>query len=699
MIRRSPLANLLAMSAMCTLLSEPVLAQQQQTAAYFEFDTTVPLSAAEHMTLARVGEPIRADASLEGLRSNPTAELERVVREACGENRLGAAQPNLYSRALELNRQLLARIENTGRSVTTTTALREALASQGVPLRDETADAAVPIDIPFCISPGDAVIDIAAGETIDRILKRVYPGDEPPTHYEAIYAANTVFLEGRRRETQSCATISGPREIVACLNGFLRQGDRVQLPAQRRSVSVGVDQAEIGMLLHRFRALTLEARSDGVRFVDAVAPPTGAPNCSARPSGGAFPFDSADIWRRYTEERGRAPSPRASVIGIIDAGVQGPEPQLPEVLFTHKAGAGPELHGTGISNHGYIRPYRNDPARSHGTQVADLATGGSAFRSGVSASGAASPIELRVYSLATGQRRHSIGPTDALYGVNYLLRADREYREVRAQVVNLSLEQSDGEPDWDRTLIDDSTVLFVAAAGNDQRYLETDNRVFPAAFGGAGRSNLLTVAALDRAGALAPFSNYGADIVDIAAPGCEIRVMDETFAARDRWGTSFAAPQVSFAAALVSSLSPQRPTAAALKQRIIYAADFQPALTSDVRLGATLNVARAIAVNSDVLTTGANVDTGVLTATSALARICREQTITNVRRLIGVRTGPSEYRVDRYFVASNGAVRTRRCARATIASGSLVFRPHSGSAPIDLATLERFDLLLNDTRA
>ncbi|PFP29278.1 hypothetical protein COJ96_11490 [Bacillus sp. AFS073361] len=66
--------------------------------------------------------------------------------------------------------------------------------------------------------------------------------------------------------------------------------------------------------------------------------------------------------------------------------------------------------------------------------------------------------------------------------------------------------------------IANSGTLFVAAAGNDG--LDNDEGgAYPASFESA---NILSVAAVDNKGILAPFSNYGYESVDVAAPGVDI---------------------------------------------------------------------------------------------------------------------------------------------------------------------------------
>lgn len=98
-------------------------------------------------------------------------------------------------------------------------------------------------------------------------------------------------------------------------------------------------------------------------------------------------------------------------------------------------------------------------------------------------------------------------------------------------------------------------VVFVASAGNSGWTLDGSNH-FP---GGLPLSNLITVGSTDADGRVSAFSNRAGQggEVTLAAPGSQIVVgVDADGRAIVSQGTSFSAPQVSGAAALLKSLDP-----------------------------------------------------------------------------------------------------------------------------------------------
>jgi len=282
--------------------------------------------------------------------------------------------------------------------------------------------------------------------------------------------------------------------------------------------------------------------------------------------GGDNDIDAPEAWENTTG------SPEY-LIGVVDSGVDWDHPDLNANIWTNPG----EIPGnsTDDDGNGYVDDVRgwdfldtdNDPGDTivgHGTQVAgviaaelnDVGTGDGVV--GVAPN--AKIIPLRV-GAAGGP-----DPDATVAAINYLvdLKTDHE-QDIRA--INISL---GFWPSWAAfaTAIDeaeDAGILIIAAAGNYPGGLDIDTYpVYPASY---TNDNVITVAASDDADDLSSFSNYGDVSVDLVAPGEGIYTTEMGGGtAEDIDGTSFAAPAVAGAVALVASAWPTttrtRPTSA-----------------------------------------------------------------------------------------------------------------------------------------
>ena len=138
-------------------------------------------------------------------------------------------------------------------------------------------------------------------------------------------------------------------------------------------------------------------------------------------------------------------------------------------------------------------------------------------------------------------------------------------------------------------------ILFVAAAGNAGQDNDGSTRVYPASY---DLDNIITVAAGNKQDKLAWFSNYGAESVDIMAPGDSIlstsisQIWDRR-THKVQSGTSMATPLVAGAAALLKSENPAL-SAVELKEILMETADILPGLSGKVKSAGRLNLYRAL---------------------------------------------------------------------------------------------------------
>lgn len=142
-----------------------------------------------------------------------------------------------------------------------------------------------------------------------------------------------------------------------------------------------------------------------------------------------------------------------------------------------------------------------------------------------------------------------------------------------------------------KKLIDASpNTMFVMAAGNDG----TDNDVVPTSPANVKKTNTLTVAATNGLDKLASFSNYGAEMVDVAAPGVGIESSIPGNEMIMLSGTSQAAPYVTRAVASVLDTNPRLRTVD-MRDIIMGTVDKKDWLEGKVKTGGIVNVKRAVA--------------------------------------------------------------------------------------------------------
>jgi subtilisin family serine protease len=137
-----------------------------------------------------------------------------------------------------------------------------------------------------------------------------------------------------------------------------------------------------------------------------------------------------------------------------------------------------------------------------------------------------------------------------------------------------------------------ANILFIAAAGNETNNND-QNPSYPASYN-AELDNVISVAATDHNDNLSDFSNYGAQSVDIAAPGSGILSTVPGDDYGNKSGTSMATPHVSGAAVLIKARFPTLGYKE-IKTRLLGSVDILPSLEGKVSTGGRLNAHRALA--------------------------------------------------------------------------------------------------------
>lgn len=193
------------------------------------------------------------------------------------------------------------------------------------------------------------------------------------------------------------------------------------------------------------------------------------------------------------------------VIAVLDTGVDLTHPDLAGNLWDDPADPGDDDHGFDFVDD----DADPDDYQFHGTHVAGTAA--AIDENGEGIAGVAPDAEIMAVRVLDGDG--SGNSAEIAEGIEYAA-------EKGAGVINMSLGGPGGGA-GDQLMFDaieiaaaEDTVV-VAAAGNEG----VDNDDDPHTPCALSNPNLICVAAINRSGGLAGFSNWGAETVDIAAPG------------------------------------------------------------------------------------------------------------------------------------------------------------------------------------
>ena len=295
-------------------------------------------------------------------------------------------------------------------------------------------------------------------------------------------------------------------------------------------------------------------------------------------------IDGYEAWDTRTSAAG-------IVVAVIDSGTQWNHPDLDANIWSNSD----EIPGNGIDddNNGYVDDIRGwdfynndnnpDDGDGHGTHVAG--TIGAEGNNGIGVAGVAWDVQIMPLRF--------IGPfggstSDAIAAVNYAVANG-------AQISNNSW----GGGGYSSAMVSAlnnaqaNNHLFVAAAGNDG--VNTDNTPhYPSSY---TNNNIISVAGTDNRGLLVDnsvwASNYGANSVDIGAPGNDIA---STYSGSSYvWssGTSMASPHVSGAAALVWAQNPGW-SYAQVRDQLLNTAVPNASLAGNCVTGGVLNIEAAL---------------------------------------------------------------------------------------------------------
>ncbi len=279
-------------------------------------------------------------------------------------------------------------------------------------------------------------------------------------------------------------------------------------------------------------------------------------------------------------------------VGVVDQGYMYEHEDL-----RNNAGVNPgEIPGNGIDDdkNGYIDDvygwsfYDNAPtiyngSDFHGTHVAGIigAEGGN----GIGVAGVVWNVKLLGAKFIEGTTGNAFA---AALAIDYFI-ALKTKQKLNIVALCCSWEGSASSKNLEAAIkrANKAGILIIAAAGNSASNNDK-TAVYPASYKG---DNIISVASINRAGNLSSFSNYGANTVDIAAPGEVIisTYLNNGYAAMS--GTSMAAPHVAGAAALYASTHPGA-SMKEIRTAIMNAAIPTPSLSGKCVTGGRLDISR-----------------------------------------------------------------------------------------------------------
>lgn len=292
--------------------------------------------------------------------------------------------------------------------------------------------------------------------------------------------------------------------------------------------------------------------------------PRGDLQAAAKAKWNLAAVHAAEAWARGLTGQGVK-------VAVIDSGVD----------YNHKnlgAAFGPNPGFDFVSHD--ARPFDDN---SHGTAVAGLIAAQGSERNQAGLAPGSTVLSYKVFD------PYGLTTSAALYGA-----FDRAIRDGAKVIVCAWATKRYSEALARATqLAEEKGVLVVTSAGDQGEDLRVTAQ-YPAAYNRA--PHVLTVTALDKNNALSTVSgrhaNYGAGIVDLAAPGVELEVLGPRSDYLTRTGTDLAAAHVAGVAALVWEKYPAA-TAAEVKDRILRGARREVKLQNQVTEGRVLDAAGA----------------------------------------------------------------------------------------------------------
>jgi subtilisin family serine protease len=300
------------------------------------------------------------------------------------------------------------------------------------------------------------------------------------------------------------------------------------------------------------------------------------------------------------------------VVGVIDEGIDVSHQDLQANIWTNPSpGSIPGISGD-VNGYDFLHNTGVISPDDHATHVAGII--GAVGNNGVGVVGVNWQVRLMSLKILGGGTSSSL--SDAIRACSYA-KQERDLwvssggsQGANVRVLNNSWTQLASEG-FSQALFDSinalnqSGILFVAAAGNFPEESGIDNDLNPLYPAGYPAPNIIAVASTDQTDTLFSGSHYGGNTVHLGAPGVGILSTTPGDHYAPETGTSMATPHVAGAAALLLAAKPNL-TVQQLKDALLLNGDVIASLTGKTITGRRLNVSRSLnAINeNDVIAPG-----------------------------------------------------------------------------------------------
>ena len=415
-------------------------------------------------------------------------------------------------------------------------------------------------------------------------------------HEKGDFAPDEVIVKLKdKRETSTIYSdqiLSGRNIIKADKNEFRERGlDRIHL-LKVKDVQAAIDELNNNPDVEYVEpnyVVTVDKVPNDPNFAQLY----GLDNTGQNGGKADADIDAPEAWDIQTGD-GKA------VVAVIDTGIDYNHEDLAQNVWHNSK----EIPNNGIDddNNGFVDDYtgwnfvshNNNPLddNGHGTHVSG--TIGAVGNNGIGVTGV--DWNVKIMPLKAFDSSGSAYISDIISAIQY----------ATIMHVDIMSNSWSGASGNDQALKDaigaanNAGILFVAAASNYGQ----DNDINPAYPASYNFTNIISVAATDRYDNLAYFSNYGANSVDLGAPGVYILSTYPVSICNCSGyvhldGTSMATPHVSGAAALIKSQYPEL-SHLQIKDKILNSVDRIPSLEAKTFTGGRLNVFKALQNNSNM---------------------------------------------------------------------------------------------------